>query len=168
MSLRGWAPGKEILEPRGMWSAFSHKREGNPERASYMPERPFRPWRRPHPPGHRSSCRIERDRRAPLPKGSASAISAPGGSSFIARLAAPVRRTQSGNLNCPAPFDYTKPDSRELPEPSLFSRTCSPAHRTTSPSRTSTTSRTSPLPTGPGSARALSHLGRQQRGRCCL
>lgn len=43
MSLRGWAPGKEILEPRGMWSAVAERRKGNPERASYCQNVRFAP-----------------------------------------------------------------------------------------------------------------------------
>jgi hypothetical protein len=36
MSVRDFAPGKEVLQPRGMWSAVAQKRKGNPERASFM------------------------------------------------------------------------------------------------------------------------------------
>ena len=35
MSLRGWAPGKEVTEPRGMWSSVAQKRKGSPQRASF-------------------------------------------------------------------------------------------------------------------------------------
>ena len=36
MSVRDFAPGKEVVEPRGMWSAFAQKRKGSPQRASMM------------------------------------------------------------------------------------------------------------------------------------
>lgn len=36
MPVKSWTPGKEVLNPRGFWSATAQKRKGNPERASYM------------------------------------------------------------------------------------------------------------------------------------
>ena len=36
MSVRAFAPGKEILQPRGMWSSLAQKRKGSPQRASFM------------------------------------------------------------------------------------------------------------------------------------
>lgn len=35
MSVRSFAPGKEIVEPRGMWSVAAQKRKGSPQRASF-------------------------------------------------------------------------------------------------------------------------------------
>jgi hypothetical protein len=36
MSVRGFAPGKEVTEPRGMWSVLGEKGKGYPNRASFM------------------------------------------------------------------------------------------------------------------------------------
>lgn len=36
MSIRGWAPGKEISSPRGMWPVLANRRKGTPSRGSYM------------------------------------------------------------------------------------------------------------------------------------
>ena len=36
MSVRSFTPSKEIVSPRGMWSALAQRRKGNPERASFM------------------------------------------------------------------------------------------------------------------------------------
>jgi hypothetical protein len=43
MSLRGWSPGKEVLEPRGAWTAVAQKHAGNPQRASYCQNVRFYP-----------------------------------------------------------------------------------------------------------------------------
>jgi hypothetical protein len=36
MSVQGWTPAKEVLEPRGMWSSIAQKRKGSVSRASFM------------------------------------------------------------------------------------------------------------------------------------
>lgn len=43
MPVRSFAPGKEILQPRGQWSVLAEKRKGNPSRASLVQNCRFAP-----------------------------------------------------------------------------------------------------------------------------
>lgn len=43
MSVRSFAPGKEVSSPRGAWSALAQKRRGSPERASFAQNCRFAP-----------------------------------------------------------------------------------------------------------------------------
>jgi hypothetical protein len=109
MSLRGWAPGKEVSDPRGMWSAYAQKDAGHASRGIYAQNVRFAPGIVRTRPGSDSVT-------APSPivgkivKGLKLGNLGTGWRYFYL-LGTQLRYglLQSGAISCPTPFDYLNP-----------------------------------------------------------
>jgi hypothetical protein len=120
MSLRGWSPGREFLDPRGMWSAAAGKRIGNPERAAYCQNVRFAPGVVKTRPG--TSLIVA---SSPVTGSKARGLSTGNlGNGWLAfyLLGSQLRygALSLGGLVCPAPFDYTNPTLSTFPSVPVF------------------------------------------------
>lgn len=121
MSVRGWAPGKEVLEPRGMWSAVAQKRAGNPSRASYCQNVRFAPGGVRTRPGTQYVLPTPMGASFQIAKG-LSIGNLGAGWLFFNLVGTQLR---FGTLNsavafCVAPFDYLSPTLASFPGVPVF------------------------------------------------
>jgi hypothetical protein len=126
MSLRGWAPGKEISSLRGLWSSVAQKAAGAPARASYCQNVRFAPGIVRTRPGTGLVPAL-----SPSAGNKARGLSVGNlgaGWLFFYLLGKELRYggLSLSSLYCPAPLDYTNPIDPQFPSLPMFKDVVSP------------------------------------------